>query len=474
MSEREKDTSRVLLRRLPSVERLLEQDGFRLLAKEYGRAELVDATRSILDALREAVLEGRTDEGGLEKALDSIETAVRTRLVATTASSLVALVNATGIIVHTNLGRAPLSQPAIEALSRIAGGYSNLELDLSQGKRGRREQHAARLLSRLFPGYDAHVVNNNAAAVLLALNSFADSREVIISRGELVEIGGSFRIPEILQRSGATLREVGTTNKTRLADYEDAIGPATGLILRVHHSNFRIIGFTERATTEELVRLGRAHGLPVIEDFGSGNLLSLAPYGLPDEPTVLQSLEKGVDLVTFSGDKLLGGPQAGVIVGAPERVETCRVNPLARALRVDKLTYAALEATLSAHVRERALEEIPVLKMISAPASEIESRSRELVRRLQGADGLVLSIVAGSSKVGGGAAPEREIPTYLVTVAARGYSAQEIVDRLRAHDPPVIARITEDRVLVDLRTVLPQHEQILVGALEELQRHPPG
>jgi L-seryl-tRNA(Ser) seleniumtransferase len=343
-----------------------------------------------------------------------------------------------------------------------------LELDLDDGKRGHREQHAARLLSRLFPGCDAHVVNNNAAAVLLVLNAFAASREVIISRGELVEIGGSFRIPDILERSGATLREVGTTNKTRLADYEEAINPATGLILRVHHSNFRIIGFTERASTEELVDLGRAHNLPVIEDFGSGNMLPLGTYGLADEPTVLESLEKGVDLVTFSGDKLLGGPQAGIIVGLAERVEACRNNPLSRALRVDKLTYAALEATLSSYVRESAHEDVPVIKMLSTPASEIESRSRRFVNRLESVQGLVLGVAKGFSKVGGGAAPEEEIPSYVVTVDREGKSAQQVLDRLRSRIPPIIARISNDKVLIDLRTVLVEQEDWLFTALKEL------
>jgi L-seryl-tRNA(Ser) seleniumtransferase len=464
MSENDRSFPR-LLRRLPSVERLLERDGLRALGEELGRSGLVEATRTVLSELREALMTQRLDEESLGNALDSIEEAVRAKLIATITSSLIPLVNATGIIVHTNLGRAPLSPGAIEALNRMAHGYTNLEFDLSQGKRGRREQHASRLLTRLFPGFDAHVVNNNAAAVLLVLNTFADSREVIISRGELVEIGGSFRIPEILARSGARLREVGTTNKTRLSDYEAAIGPATGLILRVHLSNFRMIGFTESASTEELVALGRKHKLPVVEDFGSGNLLSLASYGLPNEPTVQASLEKGVDIATFSGDKLLGGPQAGLIVGAPDRVQACRQNHLSRALRVDKLTYAALEATLSSYVKGKATEEIPVLSMLAAPASAIRSRSQELLARLRDRAGPELSLVEGFSKVGGGAAPEEQIPTVLIAVEVEGLSAQEVQDRLRSHEPPVIARIANDRVLLDLRTVFPEQETIVQSAL---------
>lgn len=468
MSTHSKGATRALLRKIPSVERLLEAPEFRQLASQFGRGELLDATRAVLAGIREDVLEGRIDATDFESTVKAIASSVQSHLASTTATSLVPLVNATGIIVHTNLGRAPLSQSAIDALTSIVRGYSNLEFNLADGKRGRREQHAARLLARLFPGYDAHVVNNNAAAVLLILNAFAASREVIISRGELVEIGGSFRIPDILERSGARLREVGTTNKTRLADYEDAIGPSTGLILRVHHSNFRIIGFTERAKTEELVDLGRAHHVPVIEDFGSGNMLPLGPYGLPNEPTVVESLEKGVDLVTFSGDKLLGGPQSGIIVGSPERVQTCRKNPLARALRVDKLTYAALEATLSSYVRESALEDVPVIKMLSTPASEIESRSHHFVKGLEATEGLELRVAKGFSKVGGGAAPEEEIPTYVVTIDPARQSAQQVVDRLRSHNPPIIARISEGKVLIDLRTVLPEQENLIQSALKKL------
>jgi len=457
-----------LLRRLPSVERLLDGEGFRALQARFGRRQLLAATRSALAELREAVREERVDGRSLEVALAGMEDSVETKLVRATAPSLVSLINATGIIVHTNLGRAPLSASAIAAVARIASSYSNLEYDLEKGGRGRREQHAVRLLELLFPGHDALVVNNNAAAVLLTLNTFAASREVLLSRGELVEIGGSFRVPDILERSGARLREVGTTNKTRIEDYQAALGPATALILRVHPSNFRIIGFTERASTEELVALGKAHGVPVFEDFGSGNLLSLAPYGLPNEPTVETSLAAGVDLVTFSGDKLLGGPQAGIMVGRPERVKACRENPLARALRVDKLTYAALEATLRAFVQGEATKEIPVLRMLSAPVSEVQSRCRRLAQSLETVAGLELSLLDGFSKVGGGAAPEDEIPTCLISVRAGSLSAQAILDRLRAHRPPVIARIAEDRVLLDLRTVLPEEEILLASALTAL------
>jgi L-seryl-tRNA(Ser) seleniumtransferase len=471
MSKDRRDSLHAVLRQLPSVEHLIAGDDFRALTEEFGRAEMVTATRLVLEDLRRLVVEGRIDgPEELRTALDSIAISVKARLEARTASTLIPLVNATGIILHTNLGRAPLSKPAIEALSRIASGYSSLELDLTNGKRGRRERHAAQPLTQLFPGFDALVVNNNAAAVLLVLNSFASEKEVIISRGELVEIGGSFRIPDILARSGARLREVGTTNKTRIADYEAALGRTTGAILRVHLSNFKMIGFTASATTEELVRLGRAHDLPVIEDFGSGNLLRLDPQGLPNEPTVKDSLEKGVDLVTFSGDKLLGGPQAGILIGSTERIDVCRKNPLTRALRVDKLTYSAIEATLSAYVKENATREIPVLQMLTASADEVRSRSLQFVTQAQTVEGLELSVVAGSSKVGGGAAPEEEIPTFLISVSSTHLSAQQMLDGLRAHQVPVIARIAEDRVLLDLRTVLADQEPILASALASLKK----
>ncbi len=457
-----------LLRRLPSVEKLLARDGFRKLEAEFGRDSLVTATRSALAGLRDAVRDARIDQSGFDRTLASMESSIRSQLATASAPSLVSVINATGIIVHTNLGRAPLAPSAIAAVARVASSYSNLEYDLATAKRGRREQHAVRPLERLFPGFDALVVNNNAAAVLLTLNSFAASKEVLISRGELVEIGGSFRIPDILERSGARLREVGTTNKTRIEDYESAIGPDTAVILRVHPSNFRIVGFTEAASTEELVAMGEQRGVPVIEDFGGGNLLALGSYGLPNEPTVQASLAAGVDLITFSGDKLLGGPQAGVLVGRSESVNKCRENPLARALRVDKLTYAALEATLVAFVQGKAAEHIPVLQMLSTPISEIRSRARRLAKSLDDVNGLELSLLDGASKVGGGAAPEAEIPTSLVGVRAKHLSAQSILDRLRGHDPPVIARIADDQVLLDLRTVSPAEEEALTSALRDL------
>jgi L-seryl-tRNA(Ser) seleniumtransferase len=450
------------LRRLPSVEKLLSRPGFEALAREFGRALVVDWTRAHLAELRRASSES------IESELPRIEAAIRARLENAVAPSLRRVVNATGILVHTNLGRAPLSEAAIAGLAQIARGYSNLELDLETGKRGSRHRHAERLFAALFPDRKTLVVNNAAAALMLALNTFALGKEVIISRGELVEIGGSFRVPEILERSGARLREVGTTNKTRLADYASAIGPETGAILRVHPSNFRVVGFTESAKTSDLVRLGKEMGLPVIEDFGSGNLLSLAAFGLPEEPTASESLATGVDLCIFSGDKLLGGPQAGILVGEPSRIEACKKNPMARALRVDKLIYAALEATLSAHLRGKAVEEIPVLRMLALPAEAIRARALAFVGRLGPVSSLAIDVQSSASFVGGGAAPDAEIPTWVITLRSRERSADELLEALRRSDPPILARISEDRVLLDPRTILPGEEPIVEKALRAL------
>lgn len=445
------------------MEKLVSKPGFERLSREFGREAVVHQTRAFLAELRR-----ESSDEAIERGLAAIETAIRARLEDAFEPSLVRALNATGILVHTNLGRAPLSPAAIAAIAEIGRGYSNLELDLETGKRGSRHRHAERLFALLFPEKKTLVANNAAAALMLALNTFALGKEVVISRGELVEIGGSFRVPEILERSGARLREVGTTNKTRLADYAEGIGPETGAILRVHPSNFRVVGFTESAATADLVRLGRERGLPVIEDFGSGNLISLAPFGLPKEPAVSESLASGIDLCIFSGDKLLGGPQAGILVGEGVRVEACRRNPMARALRVDKLVYAALEATLSSYLRGKAVEEIPVLRMLALSAKEIRKRSLAMVERLGGLETLSLEVQPSASFVGGGAAPDAEIPTWVIAIQSRERSAESLLSTLRRNRPPVLARISEDRVLVDLRTVAPEEEGILESALRSL------
>ena len=445
------------------MEKLVSQPSFEALSRDFGRALVVAQTRAFLAELRR-----ESSESAIERGLSGMEAAIRARLESAIAPSLRRALNATGILVHTNLGRAPLSDAALAAVSEIARGYSNLELDLETGKRGSRHRHAERLFAALFPEKQALVVNNAAAALMLALNTCALGKEVVISRGELVEIGGSFRVPDILERSGARLREVGTTNKTRLSDYASVIGPETGAILRVHPSNFRVVGFTESAATEELVRLGRERGLAVIEDFGSGNLVSLGPFGLPGEPTVSESLASGIDLCIFSGDKLLGGPQAGILIGESSRIEACRRNPMARALLVDKLVYAALEATLSAYVRGRAFEEIPILRMLALPAEEIRSRALALTSRLEEVEGLTLEVQPSASFVGGGAAPESEIPTWVVAIRGRERSAEALLQSLRRNQPPILARISEDRVMIDLRTIAPEEEPILERALKAL------
>ena len=446
---------------------MLSLPGIDDLEHDFGREALTDAARAVLVDLRSDI-EAGMEALELERAIESLADAVGRKLQSEIRASLSSAINATGVIVHTNLGRAPLSSRAAASVQAIARGYSNLELDLETGKRGSRHQHAARLLSRLFPGTDAIVVNNAAAAVMLSLNTFAAGKEVIVSRGELVEIGGSFRVPDILARSGARLREVGTTNKTRIADYAGAIGPDTGALLRVHPSNFRIVGFTESATTEELVALGEEKNLPVIEDFGSGNLLSLAPFGLANEPTVTESLSSGVHLSIFSGDKLLGGPQAGILIGRDSAVEACRINPMARALRVDKLIYAALEATLLSFIEGKATKEIPVVRMLAATKDEIRTRSEKLVAAVQN-DVLELSIEEATSRVGGGAAADAELPTCVIAVTKKGVSADTLLTTLRNRRPAVIARISEERVLLDLRTVAPEEEHFVRDALSDLE-----
>ena len=430
------------LRDLPPVNEVLAN-----LAPEAGRfprALIVSEIRRAIEETRADMIAGR--EGGPPVALR-----VRAALDAITHPTLRRVINATGVVIHTNLGRAPL------ASFPVLAGYSNLEYDLATGKRGKRDDHAGRLLERLLNA-PAIVVNNNAAALLLALNELAAGGEVVVSRGELIEIGDGFRIPEIMARSGVALREVGTTNRTRIEDYREAIDEHTRLLLRVHPSNFRIQGFTERPELSELVALGRETGLPVFEDLGSGCLVDLRPFGI-DEPLVSASLEASVDLVSFSGDKLLGRPQAGILAGKPEFVARLRRNPLFRALRLDKLIYQALETTLRLLLLER-WDEIPALAMIRQPAAAIRARAEALVARVPG---LRTEIVPGASVIGGGATPEQCIPTFLIAIERPDTAAAE--RQLRAADPPVVARIERDRLLLDLRTVLPEEEPALLAAL---------
>jgi L-seryl-tRNA(Ser) seleniumtransferase len=462
------------LRVIPSVEQLRQREAMRALETRYGRGALLDALRAETAALRERLSSGHVAAVTVDEAVEAIERGAEGRLRAAMRPSLVGVINATGVIVHTNLGRAPLSEAALARVSAVAGGYTNLEYDLERGARGRRDVHAAKLIARLTGAEAAVVVNNNAAATLLLLAALASGREVIISRGELVEIGGGFRVPDVMAQSGAVLREVGTTNRTRVADYAAAISERTALILRVHPSNFRIVGFTERPALADLVALGQRFKIPVAEDLGSGWLgwpLDAArdkgdgaelPASLRDEPIVSESVAAGADVVCFSGDKLLGGPQAGIIAGRNEALDRIRHHPLMRALRVDKLTYAALEATLEEHAIGRGHEGVPVQRMLRMDKAEIGVRADALAVALRAA-GWTTRVIDGMSTVGGGSAPGAELPTRLVEISRDGMTADAIEQHLRALDPPVIARIQDDRVVLDLRTVRPSDDGILTS-----------
>jgi L-seryl-tRNA(Ser) seleniumtransferase len=456
------------------------------LVASYGHASVVDATRAVLARLREEITSGMLDEKGLDIALTGLAKATQIQLRQALAYSLKPVINATGVILHTNLGRSPLGEAAIEHICETAASYSNLEFDVIAGERGKRDVHADRLFRKLLSpqisgtgisgsaisaaGADAEistiVVNNNAAAVLLALNTFADGGEVIVSRGELVEIGGSFRIPDVMTKSGAILREVGTTNRTRAADYEKAISERTRLLLRVHRSNFEITGFTEQASIAELVVLAHTRNIPLMEDLGSGALFDLRSIGVSGEPGVLDSLHAGVDIVTYSGDKLLGGPQAGLISGRPELIARMRSNSLFRALRVDKLTYAALEATLLAYAQHDH-DAIPTLRMMRLSKEQIGERAEALRAKIADPK-LKAEIIDGESLLGGGAAPSSVVPTRVVALTYEGLSANELAARLRGSNPPIITRVDEGRVLLDLRTVFPEQDAAVLTALSRI------
>jgi L-seryl-tRNA(Ser) seleniumtransferase len=424
----------------------------------------------VLASMREEITSGvfQTQEAVM-LAVVHLHEAVARHLSGAMEFSLKPVINATGVILHTNLGRAPLAESAIRRIAEVVGGYSNLEFDIAAGERGKRDVHVERLFSRLLNqegvnGIRTVVVNNCAAAVMLALNTLAEGGEVIVSRGELVEIGGSFRVPDVMAKSGAVLREVGTTNRTRLADYENAITEKTRLLLRVHRSNFAIIGFTEQPSLEELSALGRKHNIPVMEDLGGGAMIPLRALGV-NESGVMDSLRTGADLITYSGDKMLGGPQAGLLSGREDLIKRVRSNPLFRALRVDKLTYAALEGTLMEYIRQNH-DAIPFARMMRLAAEEIRMRAEAMQKQLSGAAHLQTTIIPGESLVGGGSAPTSSLPTFLLAVTADSLSADELAARLRRNDPPIVARVEDGRVLLDLRTVLsPADEAQIVRAL---------
>lgn len=461
-----------LLRKLPSVDELLLRPRIAALRSILERSYTVEIVRQVLAEVRSQIGAGNIEEVNNERIEELIVKAVEAEM----APSLRPVINASGVILHTNLGRAPLTGAVIEEFRRTATQYSNLEYDVAAGERGKRDVHLTRLITRLTGAEAAIVVNNCAAAVLLSLAALARGGEVIVSRGELIEIGDGFRIPEIMEQSGAILREVGTTNRTRIGDYENAINEKTRGLLRVHPSNFTVSGFTEKPEVSELIALGARRGLPVIEDLGSGCLVDLSEAGI-SEPTVRQSVEAGFSLVLFSGDKLLGGPQAGIIAGKKDLVAKARRHPLFRALRVDKLTIAAMEATLRAYLKA-AWEGIPSQQMIRASVAELATRTarfaESLLPRMSEREAS-FEIVDGSSLVGGGSTPSQSLPTKLLRITSKHHSATQLEARLRAAPMgiPVIARIEDDRLVIDLRTVFPEQEKSLIEALLAVcSRHP--
>ena len=453
-----------LLSRLPSVNEVLQQPTIEKITDELPRRLVIEAIREVLDQIREEIL--ATDIFPESAAL---EQRVLARIKDKNKPNLSRVINGTGVVLHTNLGRAVLSKAAVDAVTQVAQGYSNLEYDLMEGERGSRYSHIEEIICRITGAPAAMVVNNNAAAVLLVLSTVAKDKEAIVSRGELVEIGGSFRVPEVMSQSGAILKEVGATNKTYIKDYESAINENTGVLLKVHTSNYRVVGFTHEPSREELVTLGKKYQLPVVEDLGSGSIISLEKIGLNGEPTVAQCLKEGIDVVTFSGDKLLGGPQAGIIVGNKDLLERIKRHPLARAIRVDKMTVAALEATLRAYMdSEGVWDEIPTLKMLEESAANIKLRAESLQNLLAHGKQMETTIVKGKSKPGGGSLPTTELDTWLVVIDGQSMSAAEMAARLRQCDPPVIIRIQDDKVMIDPRTLQAGEEKIIAKAMDEV------
>jgi L-seryl-tRNA(Ser) seleniumtransferase len=468
----EPEVRQKFLKALPAVDEILRHPQIQPRLKIFSRSLIVDSIRKVLRSKREAILKSKNGEEMAELGIlpEQILAAIEGELDLAYRSSLKPLINATGVVLHTNLGRAPLPEGAVENIAKIARGYSNLEFDLKTGERGSRYEHVEGLLCRLTGAEAALVVNNNAGAVLLALNTLAEGKEVVVSRGQLVEIGGSFRIPDVMRKSGARLVEVGTTNRTHRSDYEKAIGPETALLLKVHTSNFRILGFTAEVSLSDLVDLGSQKGIPVMEDLGSGCFIDLQPFGLEKEPTVQETLAAGVDVVTFSGDKLLGGPQAGILLGKKKYLERIKKNPLNRALRIDKLTLAGLEAILRAYLNPKETSrEIPTLRLLSASKAEIRRRARRLQRQM--ADELSadcsIRLKEDHSQVGGGALPLQNLPTWVLALRPLKVSANQLGEALRQSDPPIIARVQDEEVWLDLRTVFPKDEKALLQGIRQ-------
>lgn len=455
------------LRKIPSVDDLLQTKEFKELCQANPRRLVVEKIRQTLDEIRQKIKETAPESNDIKNLVQvrNLAQIVENKLK----PSLRKVINATGVAIHTNLGRAPLSSEAQKQIEEIAMSYSTLEYNLSTGERGSRYFHAVELLTTLTGAEDALIVNNNAAAVFLALNTLASGKEVIVWRGELIEIGGSFRLPEIMKMSGAALKEVGTTNKVYLGDYKTAITEETALLMKVHPSNFRIVGFTREVELKELVELGMMHKLPVLYDAGSGALINLSERGFPGEPTIQEAVKAGASLVTFSGDKLLGGPQAGIIVGKKEYVEKLKKNHLNRALRIDKLTLAGLEATLKLYFEENPWEKVPVLKLLFTPVDKLKQRAKKIAAKINQETNFKAEAIPTQAESGGGALPATPISSFGVALSSLRIPAQKLQEYLRNFEPPVIVRVQEDKVILDMRTIFPEEEKIIINALKNIE-----
>jgi len=463
-----------LLRKIPSVDDILSRPEMMDLLKIHARHVVVEAVRKGLGRLREEILHREELPELGDDLFETLYPLFQKEIDLQVQPRLRRVINATGVVIHTNLGRAPLHPSAIEHLIQVSKAYSNLEYDLDRGERGSRYTHVEEILCRLSGAESALVVNNNAGAVLLVLNTLAEGKEVIVSRGELVEIGGAFRIPDVMKRSGGLLREVGTTNRTHFADYQKAIGPQTALLLKVHTSNFRVMGFTSEVSLQDLVQLGKEHQLPVVDDLGSGCLIDLSRYGLEKEPTVQETIKTGVDAVTISGDKLLGGPQAGIILGKKKILDLFKTNPLTRALRIDKLTLAALESTLLLYLdEERAMEEIPTLRMLSLDTKRLKKRGKRLLKRLSGMANKKMTFLLKEdvSQVGGGALPLQNLPTLAVAIKPVEVSVNSLEENLRKGDLPIVCRISKEELILDMRTVFDEEIPLLAAGIEKALTH---
>lgn len=455
-----------LLSSLPKVDSILMDNRIASL-KDISRSIILEAIRETVEVYRENILQETMEQYSYDEIIKDILNNIKQK----NSFHLKRVINATGTVLHTNLGRAVLAKSAVEAVIKASSGYNNLEFNLDEGTRGSRYSHVEELLCKITGSEAALVVNNNAAAVLLVLSTLCSGKEAIVSRGQLVEIGGSFRVPAVMEQSGARLVEVGTTNRTHLYDYENAIGENTGVILKVHQSNYKILGFTEEVAIEELVKLGEEHEIPIVEDIGSGVFIDLTKYGLSYEPTVQDSIEKGIDVVTFSGDKLLGGPQAGIITGKKKYIDMMKRNQLTRALRIDKMTLAALEATLRIYLdEEKVAEEIPGIAMLTRNIAELKRDAQKLSRMIKATlgDRVNLEVLKDFSQVGGGAMPLESLETYVVSISSNGISLDKLEYELRKNDIPIITRISKDRMLLDVRTIFTDEYKIISQALQRI------